>query len=113
MIIFFHQYLSDGKTYLEPSQISTMKLFWKKYFFAKPQQNTCTGVVFNKITRLYRATLLKERNFTQVLSHESIEMLNTPFVQNTSRQLLLLYRKIFYQQNRKEPSVIRKNENSL
>ena len=60
--------------------------------------------LFNKAAGHYPATSLKERTPTQVFSDEFYEILKTTFLQNTSRRLLLFYGKIFYQENRKEPS---------
>ena len=48
---------------------------------------------FNKVTGLYPATSLKERTPTQVFSSEFCEIHKTTFLQNTSRRLLLFYRK--------------------
>ena len=64
--------------------------------------------LFNKATGHYPATSLKERTPTQVFSDEFCEILKTTFLPNTSRRLLLFYGKIFYQENRKEPSEKRK-----
>ena len=60
--------------------------------------------LFNKVIGLYCATLLKEKTPIQVFSDEFCEILKTPFLENTSRQLLLFYGKIFCQKNNKEPS---------
>ena len=46
---------------------------------------------FNKITGLYPAVSLRERTPIQVFSGEFCKILKTPFLQNTSRRLLLFY----------------------
>ena len=51
--------------------------------------------LFNKLIGLYPTNLLKERTITQVFSDEFCEILKTPFLQNTSRRLLVFYGKIF------------------
>ena len=61
-------------------------------------KNTCGGVL------LYPASSLKEKTTTQVFSDEFYEILKTPFLQNTSKQLLLFYGKILKQQNSRETS---------
>ena len=48
---------------------------------------------FNKVTGLYPATSVKVRTPAQVFSGEFSEILKTTFLQNTSRRLLLFYRK--------------------
>ena len=51
---------------------------------------------FNKVTGLYPAILLKERTPTQVFSGQFCKTLKTPFLQNTSRWLLLFYEKKYF-----------------
>ena len=67
---------------------------------------------FNKVTGLYPAVSLKERTPIQVFSGEFCEILKTPFLQNTSRRLLLFY--YFINKIVKDPRRKRKkNRNSL
>ena len=113
-INFSYQYLPEAKVYLEPSRTSTTELFPKFFFCCKIDKKTSVPEsLFNKVTSLYPATSLDERTPTQVLSDEFCEILKKTFLQNTFRRLLPFYRKIFYQENRKEPSEKRKKWKQL
>ena len=73
---------------------STMELFREIYIFCKIHKETSVlESHFNKVTGLYPPTSRKERTPTQVFSGEFCEILKTPFLQNTSRRLLLFYGK--------------------
>ena len=79
-----------------PVENSTMELekYCEIYFFLQNSQETpVLESHFNKVTGLYPATSLKERTPTQVFSDEFCEILKAPFLQNTSRRLLLFYGK--------------------
>ena len=77
-----------------PVEYSTMELFREIFFFCKIHSKTpVLEPHFNKVAGLYPAISLKERTPTQVFSGEFCEILKTPFLQNTSRRLLLFYRK--------------------
>ena len=76
-----------------------MELFSENLFFF-PKFHKKTPVpesLFNKVIAFYTATSLKERTPIQVLSDKFCEILKTPFLQKTSRRLILFYEKIFYQ----------------
>ena len=69
---------------------STMELFREIYIFCKiHKKRFVLESHFNKVTGLYPPTSRKERTPTQVFSGEVWEILKTPFLQNTSRRLLL------------------------
>ena len=68
------------------------------FFFCKNHKKTpVPESLFNEVIGLYPATILKERTPAQVFSDEFCEIVKTTSFQNTSRRLLLFYRKIFYQ----------------
>ena len=117
---FSYQYLPEAKAYLETSRTSTMELanFFSKFtrkhlcrslFLIKLQTGfypQCSPVNLLHISEqfflrkgllLYSSTSLKETTPTEVFSDEFCEVLKTSFLQNTSRQLSLLYGKMFYQ----------------
>ena len=71
-----------------------MEVFREIFFCCKIYKKTpVLESQFNKVTGLYPPTSLKERTPTQVFSSELCEILKTPYLQNTSRQLLLFYLK--------------------
>ena len=77
-----------------PVEHSTMELFREIYIFCKIHKKTSVlESHFNKVTGLYPANSLKERTPTRVFSDEFCQILKTPFLQNTSRRLLLFYGK--------------------
>ena len=74
-----------------------MELF-REFIFSKIHKKTpVPESLFNKVIGFYPATSLKERTPIQVFSDEFCEIHKTPFLRKTSRRLLLLYEKIFYQ----------------
>ena len=52
-------------------------------------KHLCQSLFFNKVTRLMSATLLKKWLWHRCFSVNFAKLLGTPFLQNTSRQLLL------------------------
>ena len=57
------------------------------------QENTCAGVSFLfKVADLRPETLLKKRPWLRCFPVNFAKFLRTPFLQNTSWRLLLLYR---------------------
>ena len=95
-INFSYQYLPEAKVYLEPSRTFYNEALLRNIYIFLCKIHKKTPVLeshFNKVTGLYPAISLKERTPTQVLSGEFWEMLKTPFLQNTSRRLLLFYGK--------------------
>ena len=82
--------------YLEDSRTFAMELFSKTFFWKNHKKIPVSESVFNEVIGLYPATILKERTPAQEFSDEFCEIVKTP-LQNTSRQLLLFYGKIFYQ----------------
>ena len=66
-----------------------------KFFFKIHKKTPVSESLFNKVTDLYPATLLKEKTPIQVFSDEFCKIHEVPFLQNTSRRLLL-YENIFY-----------------
>ena len=92
-ISFSYQYLPEAKVYLERSQKfynGAWEILRNIFFFCRIHKKTpVLEFHFNKVTGLYPATSLKERTPTQVFSDEFCEILKTPFLQNTSRWLLL------------------------
>ena len=97
MINFSYQFLPEPKGNLEPSRTSTMELFHEKISLQIHKKIPAPESLFNKVAALYPATSLKERTSTQVFFDEFCEILKTPFLQNSSRRLLLFDRKILYQ----------------
>ena len=67
--------------------------------------------LFNKVTGLYTATLLKVLWYRCFLMNFAthFKTIKTPFLQNTSRRLALSCKEMFYQQIRKNP--IKKEKN--
>ena len=53
------------------------------------QENTCTRVSFNKVTGQRPTTLLRKRLWNRCFPVNFATFLKTPFLQNTSGQLLL------------------------
>ena len=93
-----YQYPTEAKAYLEPSRTSAVEPLREFFIFCKIHNKTQESEpLFNKVIGFYPATSLKEWTPIQVFSDEFCEILKTPFLQNTSRRLLLLYEKIFYQ----------------
>ena len=95
-INFSYQYLPEAKVYLEPSRTFYNEALLRNIYLFLCKIHKKTPVLeshFNKVTGLYPATSLKERTPTQVFSGEFCEILKTPFLQNTSRRLLLFYGK--------------------
>ena len=93
-INFSYQYLPQAKAYLEPSRTFYNRVFYAKYFFCKIHKETpVLQSHFNKVADLYSATLLKEGTPKQMFFGEVCEMRKVPLLQNTSRRLLLFYRK--------------------
>ena len=93
-INFPYQYLLEAKANLEPSQIFYNGAFSRNIFFCKIHSKApVLEPHFNKVAGLYPEISLKERTPTQVFSSEFCQILKTPFLQNTSRRLLLFYRK--------------------
>ena len=93
-----YQYPTEAKAYLEPSRTSAVEPLREFFIFCKIHNKTQESEpLFNKVIGFYPATSLKEWTPIQVFSDEFCDILKTPFLQNTSRRLLLLYEKIFYQ----------------
>ena len=57
--------------------------------FAKLTEHLCQSLFFNKVTGLRPATLLKKRLWHRCFSVNFAKFPRTPFLQNTSRRLLL------------------------
>ena len=79
---------------LEPSRTFYKGVFSGNIFFCKIHKKvTVPKSHFNKATGLYPATSLNKKTSTQVFSDKICQILKTPFLQNTSRRLLLFYGK--------------------
>ena len=98
-INFSYQYLPEAKAYLEPSRTFYNGAFSRNIVFCKIHKKTpvlgshINKVIGNKVIGLYPAISLNGRTPTQAFSLEFCEILKTPFLQNTSRRLLLFYGK--------------------
>ena len=95
-INFSYQYLPEAKVYLEPSRTFYSEALLRNIYLFLCKIHKKTPVLeshFNKVTGLYPANSLKERTPTRVFSDEFCQILKTPFLQNTSRRLLLFYGK--------------------
>ena len=93
-INFSCQYLPEAKANLEPSRTFYKGVFSGNIFFCKIHNKaTVPKSHFNKATGLCPATSLNKRTPTQVFSDKTCQILKTPFLQNTSRRLLLFYGK--------------------
>ena len=69
-----------------------------KFFFAKfTRKHLCRSLFFIKLQVSVLQLHRKKKTLTQVFSDEFCDILRTPFLQNTSKRLLLFYGKIFYQ----------------
>ena len=89
-----YQYLPEAKAYSEPSRTFYNGAFSRNIVFCKIHKKTpVLGSHINKVIGLYPAISLNGRTPTQVFSLEFCEILKTPFLQNTSRRLLLFYGK--------------------
>ena len=64
-------------------------VFFTKNFTKFTGKHLCQSLFFNKVAGLRPATLLKKETLAQVFSCEFCEISRTPFLQNTSGQLLL------------------------
>ena len=69
-----------------------------KFFLQNLQKTSVPESLFNKVVSLFPASSSKERTPTQVFSGELCDIIRTT-LQNTSRRLLLFYRKKIYQQS--------------
>ena len=91
---FFHRLTFAINTCQRLRRIWNLGAFSRNIFFCKIHKKTpVLESHFNKVTGLYPANSLKERTPTQVISDEFCEILKAPFLQNTSRRLLLFYGK--------------------
>ena len=75
------------------SEAATRGVLWKKVFLEisqNSQENTCPRVsFFNKVVGLRPAILLNKRVWHRCFPVKFVKFLRTPFLQNTSRRLLL------------------------
>ena len=62
-----------------------------------PGKDLCQSLSFNKVSRLRPATLSKKRLWHRRFSMNFSKFLGTPFLQNTSRQLILMVQKFMNQ----------------
>ena len=109
-------------TYSEPFQTSKMEFFVKivtsketnpllrrfrsshrrcsvkkgalKNFAKLTGKNLCQILFFNKVAGLWPVTLLRKETLAQAFLCETCEILRTPFLQNTSRRLLLTFERV-------------------
>ena len=92
-----------------------MELFHEnlRNFFCKIYKKTFVPEsLFNKVVSLFPASSSKERTPTQAFSGELCDIIRTT-LQNTSRRLLLFYRKKIYQQSSRKPFEKRKKWEQL
>ena len=61
-----------------------------KNFTKFPGKHLCQSLFFNKVAGLSPATLLKKRLWHKCFPVNFVKFLTTPFLQNTSKRLLLL-----------------------
>ena len=94
-INFPYQYLQEAKAYLEPSWTFCNRAFsWNFLFLQNLQENTCPGVSF--LIKLQVSIL--QFHWKKGLQHRCFlvnfaRYFKRPFLQNTSRWLLLFYGK--------------------
>ena len=83
----------DSGIYLRGRSIHWMCSVKKDFLrnFAKfTGKHMCQGLFFNKVTSMRHATLLRKRLWNRCFSVKFTKFLRTPFLQNTSRRLLLV-----------------------
>ena len=84
----------------EQAELATGSVRWKKMFLKIFQnwkgKHLWLSLFFNKVAGLRPATLLKKRSITVAFSVNFAKSLRGPFLQKTSKQLLLTKKKLIW-----------------
>ena len=90
----FHGSVFPDKSFRSSHQRCSVKKGVLRNYTKFTGKHLCQGLFFSKVTGLRSATLLKKRLWHKFFPVNFVKFVRTPFLQNTSARLLLIFEKI-------------------